>query len=178
MTEGIGGETASVSRLQTRQKALAQVTGVGLGFAAALLLAGLFFLATGRGSETDALAVFPLWGIIFVSLIWRATGWRQPVGRGLALLAVEFLVLPLAWLFFQGLPSISERDTRVPQTLSVLAMGVGTAAVLLAGSLFVSRRSGGITPGPKRRILLTVVFVAFIGEVFYGITLLAVSLRS
>jgi hypothetical protein len=155
---------------------MVQVSGVGLGFVATLFLAGLFFLATGRGSDTDALAVFPLWGVIFVSLIWRATGWRQPVGRGLALLAAEFLALPLAWLLYQGLPSLSSADPRVRQTLSVLALSLAPTVALLVAGFFLRRGASGRDPSPVGKALLAAGGAVFAGEALYGLLLLVASL--
>lgn len=160
------------------QAAMVQVAGVGFGFMAALLLAGIVFLATGLGSETEALGVFPAWVLIFIALIWRATTWRQPVVRGLALLGAEFLALPLSWLLYQGLPSLSVADPRVRQTLSALAVSLALAAVLLGGSFLLWRAVGRGDPAPTSRALLALGAAAFLGEALYGLVLLARSLMS
>ncbi|MDP2726302.1 MAG: hypothetical protein Q8P59_02060, partial [Dehalococcoidia bacterium] len=116
---------------------MVQVTGVGMGLLNALFLAAVVSLATGRGGETEALWIFPAWALIFIVLIWRATNWRQTLARGLAFLGAEFLAIPLAWLAYQGTPSLSSADPRLSQTLSVLAMGLSVAALLLFASFFL-----------------------------------------
>lgn len=168
--------TAGPSPKTSRQAAMVQVAGVGLGFVASLLLAGIFFLATGRGSDTETLWVFPLWALMFTTLIWRATSWRQPVARGLALVGAEFLALPLAWILYRGLPSLSGADPLLRQMLSVLALGLISATGLLAASLRLWGKDAHRNLGPAGRTMLALGGALYAGEALYGLVLLASAL--
>ena len=151
---------------------MVQVTGVGMGLLGALFLVGVVFLATGRGSETEALWVFPAWAAIFVYLIWGAIAWRQVMARGFALLGAEFLALPPAWLLYQGLPSLSASDPRLPQTLSVLALGLGVAAASVLCSFLLGQGQGPASPARIKRPLVIMAGAAFGAEIIYGLVLL------
>lgn len=143
---------------------------VGFSFVGALFLAALIFLATERGSETDALWVFPMWVALFVLLIWRVASRPQGLARGLALLGAEFLALPPAWLLYQGLPDLTGSDPRLGQTLSVMGLGLIGAAVLLGASFLTFRRLR--TPAsPGRLVLMALAALVFAVELVYAVAL-------
>lgn len=176
MSKDPGRDERTLPTKDPRAAAAVQVAGVGFGFAGSLLLAGIVFLATDRGSETETLWTFPLWAILFLALVWRATNWRQPVARGLALLGAEFLALPLAWLLYQGPPLLSSADPRVSQTLSALALGLAASTALLAAALRLRCSAGQRPPGPVIRAVLALASAVYLGQVAYGTVLLAITL--
>ena len=157
------------------KSAMIQATAVGFAFFGALLLVGIVFLATGRGSESETIWVFPVWVVLFVVLIWNVSSWPQALARGLALWGAECLGLPPAWLIYQGLPALTAADPRLQETLSVMGFALIPAAALFTASFVVRRRAGIQLWTPAGRALATLAAAVFVVEVVYGI-LLGVSL--
>ncbi|MDO8690763.1 MAG: hypothetical protein Q7R39_12265, partial [Dehalococcoidia bacterium] len=140
---------------------MAQVMAVGLAFVGAILLASIVFLATGRGGDADAIWVFPIWLLLFVFLIWRSAGQRQALARGLAVLGFEMLALPVAWLIYEGPPSLAAGDPGLGQALSILAFGLLPAAALLGGSSLAFAKGGGAGVTTLRRTVLALGALGF-----------------
>ncbi len=153
------------------KSAMIQATAVGFAFFGALLLVGIVFLATRRGSESEAIWVFPVWAVLFVLMIWNISSLPQVLARGLALWGAEFLALPPAWLIYQGLPSLTAADPRLQQTVPVMGFGLIPAAALLTASFLIARRSGSPLRTAGGRTLPTLAAAVFAVEAVYGIVL-------
>ncbi len=153
---------------------MAQAMAVGLAFVGAILLVSLVFLATGRGGDADAIWVFPVWVLLFVSLIWRSANLRQSLARGMAILGFEMLALPLAWLAYEATPSVDVAGTGPGQALSVLVVGLVASSALFGGSVLAFRRSG---VSVVRRAVLGLAVVGVLAEAGYAIFLWVSLLR-
>jgi hypothetical protein len=146
-----------------------------MGLICALFLITLVFLASGQGDEVQALAIFVAWILLFLLLVWRTTSWRWIMAKGLLVVGLEFLALPLAWLFHQGLPPLSQSALQGVQTLPVVALGLlGGLVFCGAGLTWLLRR--GMIPALVRQALLASIGILATLEASYGLLLLYVNL--